>query len=129
MRRSAGDDSGGYRFQPGTQGSTQFPAVHLWFSMGHASLVPLLDLKGPDGVFKIRLYGAVLAALAAGIGSAYGQPPSRRAAAPAPASPFASFAIANNVAVDGSTLSLRVHEGRLSRERGPIHSDVVGDRE
>ena len=115
MRRSAGDDSGGYRFQPGTQGSTQFPAVHLWFSMGHASLVPLLDLKGPDGVFKIRLYGAVLAALAAGIGSAYGQPPSRRAAAPAPASPFASFAIANNVAVDGSTLSLRVHEGRLSR--------------
>lgn len=66
-------------------------------------------------MFEIRLYCAVVAALAAGTGIAQGEPFSQSAAVPASASPFASFAIAHNAAADGSTLSLRVVEGGLSR--------------
>jgi len=69
-------------------------------------------------VLKIRLFWAVPAALAAGFGVAYGQPFSRSAVTPAlgpGTSPFASFDVINNAAVDGSTVSLRVFEGGLSR--------------
>ena len=67
-------------------------------------------------MFKIRLFCAVLAVLAAGVETAYGQSFSPSAVTPAPAtSPFASFAVINDAAVDGSTLSLRVFEGGLSR--------------
>jgi hypothetical protein len=69
-------------------------------------------------VFKSGLFCAVLAASAAGIGTTYGQAFSRSAAAPASSlatSPFASFAVINAAAVDGSMLSLRVFEGGLSR--------------
>ena len=69
-------------------------------------------------MLKIRLFWAVPAALAAGFGVAYGQPFSRSAVTPAlgpGTSPFASFDVINNAAVDGSTVSLRVFEGGLSR--------------
>ena len=68
-------------------------------------------------MFEIRLFCAVLAVLMAGVGTGYGQSSStRRAVTPGSAtSPFASFAVINDAAVDGSTLSLRVFEGGLSR--------------
>src|SRR5689334_18656612 len=49
------------------------------------------------------------------MGIAHGQPFSPGAAPASAASPFASFTGANNAAVDGSTLSLRLMEGGLSR--------------
>jgi len=68
-------------------------------------------------VLEIRLFCVVLAILTAGVGTGYGQSFSARSAdtrGPA-TSPFASFAVINDAAVDGSTLSLRVFEGGLSR--------------